>query len=401
MYRPLLIYFSFFTFVLHAQVDQNLNLKWKNGVLLESEDGRFKIKFGGRIQYDYLYYDQDIALQQQYGELQNGLNLRRVRLGSNGTLHNILKYKLQLEFSEGRASIKDAYIELTKLPILGNIRLGQFKEPFSLEIQSSSNFLVFTERSLTTAFSETRNSGLLLYNNYLDKKLAWQVGIMRFGDSEVTIANKGLVFAGRLIGIISTDKVYERNFLHLGVSYNYRRPNDELLMLESMPDIHLGQKYLRTGNIDNVKAIHLSGIEASFVRGPFNFQAEFSMSNIISQPLTIKYSSSLFSFYAHANYFITGESRRYKFGNPGSGYDRIIPKRNFGEGGPGAWQVGLRYTYNDWDDDAINGEKIADISLAVNWHLNPSSRILFNYIFAAVGNIGNTNVIQLRAQVNF
>lgn len=90
--------------------------------------------------------------------------------------------------------------------------------------------------------------------------------------------------------------------------------------------------------------------------------------------------------YVEALYFLTGESRVY---NRQSGvFGRTIPLQNafFNKGagcyGWGAWQVGIRYDWLDLNSGsgatAINGGNAQDLTLGLNWFLNPNARFQVN-----------------------
>ena len=84
------------------------------------------------------------------------------------------------------------------------------------------------------------------------------------------------------------------------------------------------------------------------------------------------------------------------------------PKRNFGlgtDGGPGAWEVALRYStldlnYGWWP----RGGKQESITGALNWHLNPNAKVKFEYVRADVSHDlygGNADIFQTRIQFAF
>ena len=64
----------------------------------------------------------------------------------------------------------------------------------------------------------------------------------------------------------------------------------------------------------------------------------------------------------------------------------MVPNRNLrsrrGEGfsGCGAWQAGLRFSYLDLNDKAIQGGTLSDWTLGLNWFWNPNMKVQFNYI---------------------
>ena len=115
-----------------------------NMVFANAQTNEKEVKFGGRIMYDMAAWG---AEEFNY----TGTEFRRVRLYSSGEMYGAVKYKLQLDFSEGKISFKDVWIELNKLPLNGNIRVGHFKEPLRLEALTSSKYITFMERGLPIA----------------------------------------------------------------------------------------------------------------------------------------------------------------------------------------------------------------------------------------------------------
>ena len=49
------------------------------------------------------------------------------------------------------------------------------------------------------------------------------------------------------------------------------------------------------------------------------------------------------------------------------------------DSGWGAWQLVGRYSYVDLDDNGINGSVVHGMTLGVNWYLNTSAKLQFNY----------------------
>ena len=46
----------------------------------------------------------------------------------------------------------------------------------------------------------------------------------------------------------------------------------------------------------------------------------------------------------------------------------------------GAWQVGLRFSYLDLNDKAIQGGMVYDWTAGLNWFWNPNMKVQLNYI---------------------
>ena len=145
--------------------DKEVQVEWKDGMRLETKDKTVRIKFGGRIHYDWAAMSQDSGIRQNLGSLQDGTEPRRARIYLSGVLHEHVDFKIQYDFAGGTTKFKDVYLGLTEIPYLGKIRVGHMKEPFSLEEMTSSNNVTFMERALPSAFAPSRNTGLLISNH--------------------------------------------------------------------------------------------------------------------------------------------------------------------------------------------------------------------------------------------
>jgi phosphate-selective porin len=49
------------------------------------------------------------------------------------------------------------------------------------------------------------------------------------------------------------------------------------------------------------------------------------------------------------------------------------------EFGHGAWQVGVRYNYLNLDDKGIDGGFLNDLTLGLNWYINPNMKFQWNF----------------------
>ena len=379
--------------------DNPYSMKWGNGFKLESKNKDFKLKFGGRIMVDHAFFSQDEDMDVAFGELgtKNGTEFRRARFFSSGTVYNNIGYKLQLDFTGGGVAMKDAYIQIKKIPVIGSFKVGHFKEPFRFDALTSSKYITFMERALLIDFSQERNNGFMIANDLLDKKLSFQAGLFRaangYGDDEA--ANDGYSFTGRLTGLALNNKE-NKQLLHLGVGYSHRVPESETYKVSSRPEAHLsGTKYISTGTIADVENIGLLNFEGVFVMKALTFQGEYLMANV----KTLNETLNLSSYYGQLSYFLTGESKKYK--NSYAGFDRVKPKSNFGNGGYGAWELTFRYSNSNLSDKSVSGGEQTDMTFGLNWYLNPASRVMFNTVLANVKDFGKVTVFQTRFQIDF
>jgi len=143
---------------------------------------------------------------------------------------------------------------------------------------------------------------------------------------------------------------------------------------------------IATTGVVKVNSQNLFNLETAAVNGRWTFQSEYTTNMLHDARVGTGPSQGTVvfqAFYAEALVFLTGESRTW---DPKIGiFKRVIPKSNFLiedgalSGGTGAWELGLRYTYLDLDDKAIRGGRLNNVTLGVNWYLNPNVKMQFNY----------------------
>jgi len=379
---------------------QDFNVKWDNGLKIASTDGNTKIQIGGRVQFDVMWIHQDDSLNKHF-DANNGAELRRARFYTSGQLYKNIKFKLQVDFASGKAVINDAYIRLTKIPIIGNIQAGNFKSPFGLVFLTTSKYLTEMERPLQNAFDNDRDLGFMMFNQHLNKRLSWYASYFYPSSHSVKyIGNKyNLVFRLTGLPIYNVDNGY--TVLHLGASYAHEYHDNTEINYSLRPEAHLAPKYLNVV-IDNVSDINLFNSEFLFIKGQFSLQSEYTVSQIIpSSTSTLTNSSYIFkAYYGTVSWFITGEHKNYVPSK--TTFSIIKPKKNFGkDGGLGAIEVSLRYSNINLDDAELNGGQMSGITGGVNWYLNPATKIAFNYVYTDVKNLGKANIFQMRFQIAF
>jgi len=393
---------ALFTFFLGNSQEKNENpftTKWDNGFKIENADKSIKMKFGGRIMYDFGFFSLNDEAETNGYTLasENGNEFRRARLFTSGTIYKNVDFKLQLDFTGGEVTLKDAFITLKKLPVVGNLRVGHFKEPFRLEALTSSKYITFMERALPISMIPERNSGFMFFNENANKRMSWQVGLFRGADkatSDSPEANGDYAITSRLAGVVVKN---DNTLLHLGVSHSYRKPQEDKSYGYSVrPEVHISDKYIKT-SVSGVESINLFNFETALVANSFSVQGEYSTANVNS---TVQ-DETFNSYYMQASYFLTGEKRKYK--NSVVGFDRVKPINNFGDNGMGALEVALRYSAID----GMENDKMSNISAGVNWHLNPATRVMANYVISNIENNtqfsgnGQFNAFQMRFQIDF
>jgi hypothetical protein len=95
---------------------------------------------GGRIHIDTAAFSQDQIDKGRYNNEQNGVEFRTARLALYGGGFDVIKYQIEYDMAtKDRPRCKDTYFAVTDLPVLQNIQIGHFKEPYSLdELQATT-----------------------------------------------------------------------------------------------------------------------------------------------------------------------------------------------------------------------------------------------------------------------
>lgn len=376
----------------NADILERLTALEENG---KQSDWFDKIKIGGRLQYDFTWADGDSRIENDLGKLEDGTEVRRARLYASGTLYDYFDFKLQFDWAGAETALKDAYLGVNNLPVY--LKVGHFKEPFSLEELTSSKYVTFMERtSVVSAFAPSRNAGVQLSSTLLNKKAAWAAGIFRDTDNNGASTDEGAYAAtARLTATPWYEADGERLF-HMGAAGSYRKLPMEL-RYRARPPIHNTVRFVDTGSgtlvgDDGV----LGGLEAALVTGPFSVQAELIG---IHSELETGDDFSAMGWYAQASYFLTGEQRPYK--QSSGAFGGVKPIHNYGDGGCGAWELALRYDAIDLNDGPVQGGELDNATAGINWYLNKAVRLSANYVYSDLAESGEAHFFGTRAQVAF
>lgn len=370
---------------------------WKDGLRLDAAAGQFRLKIGGRIQNDWAIYGTDKKIHHDFGSIGDGTEFRRAQLFIEGELYSNIEYKAQYEFAGQDADFKDVYIELKKIPMLGALRIGHFKEPFSLQEQTSSKYLTFMERGLPNAFSPSRNTGFMLHNAVLDKRATWAIGAFR--DVDDSGSNFGKDSNYNVTTRFTALPWYQekgKQLLHLGFSYSHKFRDGRDTRFHARPEAHLGPRFVNTKSFA-VDGVDLLNPEVALVYGPASMQFEWTTALADSESGS---DPNFHGWYISGSYFLTGENLVYKASS--GAFGRVTPNNNFdAQGGWGAWELAARYSMLDLDHTNIRGGELDNFTLGLNWYINPNVRLMFNYVRADLDDSGEADIFESRVQVDF
>ncbi|MCO6433813.1 OprO/OprP family phosphate-selective porin, partial [Nitrosomonas nitrosa] len=415
---------------------EKIKAKYGPGLHFESADGNFTAAVDGRIQVDSQYNITNDVLPATGNalpnELNSGANIRRARLGVEGTIYKDWFYKFEYDFSRGNGAvtsgITDAFLRWHYSEPL-SVKIGSFKEPFSLEEATSNRFLTFIERNMiVNTFVDNPNTYKTgIGSNWAEER--WQVGVAfqtepvgSWSTAATSVnpngnnsRNNGSGDTGwQVIGRISflPWKESESKFFHIGGSgghttvNNQYRANDQFnnggMSFVAFPGTNVDRTaILNTGNLTTgergvpgsrrIDSYNRFGAEMALVYGPFSLQGEYIQTDIHGKGYS---GESLFGYYGYVSYFLTGESRTYR--QETAAWGRIKPTRSFDmKGGWGAWEVAFGYDYINLNDGNVRGGKADTIKFGLNWYPLSHVRLMTNYVH--VLNVNTSGVADPRS----
>lgn len=360
------------------------------------------VQLRGRIHADAVFVTQSLRDKLLIGDLENAVGFRRARLGAQGTIGDQVRWVSEFDFAGGVVAFKDVYVALDNLPVLRQVRIGHFREPYSLEAATSSNDITFLERSPGNALDPGRNWGVGVYTYTDDERATLQFGgfasgTNSFGDD--TGDGNDLAMTARATALPWYD-ADGRVLAHVGAAFSQRYPKGDVVTFSQSPQSNLLEE-----NTDNpltpfvrniaiaANQYQLYNAETAAVFGPLSLQAEINAATVDQLGGGPVF---LYGWYAQASWFLTGEHRGYDRREGRFAAVRVLSPfacdlTKSGRGfGPGAWEVTARFGYLDFGnanlpllpDGLRQGSRVSTTTVGLNWYLNDHARLMFNYVWA-------------------
>ena len=352
--------------------------------------GGSEISFEGLVQADFYKYNRDVVFLGSTGGTTAGdgidtdFGMRRAELVLKG------KGPGQWNWVLGYDARADKFLDTNvsyKFSGFTVLKVGQFKQPNSLEELSSTKNNDFIAKAMTTNLQGVaRRVGASLTTG-ADK---WSVTGSVF-TRELT-RNLG---EGNGYGVRGTwaPMLDTGSLLHLGVSlvdYEARDAGsavgatpafdgDNRARFRVRPGADLtGTRLVDSGQFTDADRIRTLGLEAAWVHGPVKVQGEMMKTDV---GRTAHQDYSFDSFYVSGLWNLTGETWGYK--------DAVITTGLPNEPASGMWQLGLRYDQVDLNDGTFTapstvtgvlGGKESNWTVGVNWYWRSNFKVALNYV---------------------
>lgn len=344
---------------------------WKGAPQFLDKDAGWSFKPRGRLMYDFATVDGPRGYSNAGLGFSN--ELRRGRLGVEGSFPYDFGYKLELDFASGEVDFTDAYLSYQRGPV--EFIVGQHNNFQSLDELTSSLHSSFIERAaFTDAFNFERRVGFSA--QYLKGPILAQGGVFTDNIADLNSVgddNNSYGFDTRFAFM----PMMGSNQLHFGGSFHVRNLKDAATSVRyrQRPAVHTTDiRFIDTGNILGARRETGYGLEAAGIFGPFYLSSEAYWQRVSRDGFS---NPTFFGAYVEGGYFFTGETRGYKAGK----FDRVKVKRPLGQdGGWGSLGFNLRYDYLDLSNKGIFGGKQNGYQASLNW--KPMDYVLFGLNYA-------------------
>ena len=378
-----------------AVSSDRLDVEAQDGILvLASPTSGYKLWFDIRAQADAAVFFGAPDFADPIG---NGASIRRARFAVKGQINEDWYGEFDMDLANGLAELKDAIVRYTGIPNL-DLQVGNFKENFSLQRNTTSRYLQFMERPMVcSALAPSRHIGI---NAKYAKDWFWfSTGVFAqeiAGEEEWTnVADNNKDF-GRNSGYSFTTKVVFRPLykmdnasLHIGAAYSYRTPKSSMATGEwgtyrasarNSTSINR-KKYVDTNNLkgydhNNLWTVELAGhwdgfrYEAAYIGDNVHLNDEASPSSIDTK------SFNMGGWYVQAGYLLFGGKQRYDAN--GAKYTKIKPGKKWGD-----VELCARYEFVDLNAPEMNvfGGSAEAYTVGLNWWVNNNVKMQLNYQF--------------------
>jgi phosphate-selective porin OprO and OprP len=371
-------------------------VKWN-----EYEGPYFTFRFGGGLLYDGAGFEQDAASLEQL-QLSRASGLRDFRLLGKGKVKFVpgLSYTIGYMY-DGAAKqwvFRQTGLMLDVPQLWGDIFIGRQKEGFSTnKIMVGYQGWTIERSTASDSFIPILADGIKWTGRIPDGKLVYNVSFFRDDWSETESFNRNDNQAvGRVVWLPFAGEDTD-TLLHLAVEARYGQSDDGYLRFRSKPESFLAQEYVIDTGKFPASHTNMTGVEAYYRPGPLMFGMEYYFNQVASREEQNPFFHGGEIF---AAYLLTGEIRPYNA--RGAYFDRISPNRPLFSGGPGAWELVLRFSYTDLDSGPVQGGKFWRLTPMMNWYMSDNVRLEFSYGYGVLNRDNLQGGIQFfQARIQF
>lgn len=327
----------------------------------------------------------------------NGVEFGDLRIGAKVAYQN-WNMKVEIGYTGNKAAIKDAYAMYTQKK--HTIQVGQFYEPFSLEMLCSTFDLRFNQSpGVVLALTNNRRMGVAY--SYRSKRYYLSGGAFTDNDvNNLKNVSQGYALDGRIVyrPVFENEKL-----IHIGFATIYRTPDgslneeDKNVFSYKSPGVStIDNRNIVAATIDHATHQIKFGTELLVYYHRFCLQSEYIRTHVKRDDAFENYVAQ--GGYLQCSWLLAGQTYLY---------DESVacPGRPKGK----SLELCSRFNYLTLNDGkaAIWGGEQKDISVGLNYYINKYIGVKLNYSYmipgANIKEISNQNfsVVQGRFQFIF
>ena len=362
-----------------------LDVEAQDGILvLASPTTKYKLWFDIRVQADGAAF---FGAPEYADPIGNGTSIRRARFAVKGQIDENWYGEFDMDLANGLVELKDAIVRYTGVPHL-ELQVGNFKENFSIQRNTTSRYLQFMERPMVcSALTPSRHLGV---NAKWAKDWLWfSAGAFTqevAGAEEWTnVADNNKDF-GRNAGYSLTTKLVLRPLykldnasLHIGAAYSYRTTKVSMATGEwgtyrasarNSTSINR-KKYLDTNNLKDFDHNNLWTVELAGHWGGLRYEAAYVADNVRFKAKDAV-PANLNGWYAQAGMLLFGGQQRYDAN--GGKYTKIKPGKKWGD-----IELCARYEYCNLNSGNVFGGTAEAYTVGLNYWVTNNVKMQINY----------------------
>ncbi|MBQ9463299.1 MAG: hypothetical protein IJU68_06540 [Bacteroidales bacterium] len=367
-----------------------LDVEAQDGILvIESPKSNYKIWFDNRVQVDGGLFFGAPSYADPIG---NGASIRRARFAVKAQVNKDWYGEFDMDLANGLVELKDAIVRYTGIPNV-DLQVGNFKEFFSIQRNTTSRYLQFIERPMAcSAFAPSRHLGFnAKYSNDWIWVSAGAFAQKVAGEEEWNnVADNNKDF-GRNAGYSLTGKVVFRPLckldnasLHIGAAYSYRTTKVSEATGEwgtyrasarNSTNINR-KKYIDTNNLKDYQFNNLWTVEVAGHWEGLRYEAAYIADNVHFKETTL--TNNFSGWYVQAGYLLFGGKQRYDA--RGAKYTKVKRGQKWGD-----IELCARYEYCNLNDTRANakamvfGGSAEAYCVGLNWWITDNVRMQLNY----------------------
>jgi phosphate-selective porin OprO/OprP len=366
--------------------------------------GATEIYFDALLHFDVYQYDQNISRA-------DGLALTAGQLTAN-TLTNNGQFRRGEMIFRGKTTTAEWQIGYDTVGSRGtgrngrwldvswkgrinadwSYRLGQFKQPNSLEeLTSTKNNEFISKAMVTNAYGLSRRVGAEI--QYATPSIT---ATGTWFTREINVNQRVGDGWGTRLTWAPIQDTQAGEALHFGISAVQFDAENNRYSLSSRPQADITNVNTVTATLTDAEKTRIVGLEGMYYRGPFKVMGEYFRADTDRRGAAPDYSTD--GWYVSTLYTLSDDL----FGYRGGLYTTATPTDPV----KGLWQLAARYDRLDANDGAVLGGAQSAFTVGANWYIRSNFRLSLNYVMVESERVqsgvlinNDPNIVELRGQI--